>query len=735
MVIMVSEKLTKNYLIICLVILLLPIILSVNPPSCVAQEVHWQCSTNTNRWIDRGTLQISPWDNDTTLYIEIDSNTTYQEIDGFGGCFNELGWDALSALGKTERDNVMKALFDPNTGCKFNICRMPIGASDFAMNYYSLNDMTGDYAMNSFSIARDRERLIPYVKAAMVYKPDMKMWGSPWTPPAWMKTNGAYNGGRMIQTTQNLTAYALYLAKAVQAYQAEGLDFYALHVQNEPQWESNFPSCAWNGNELRDFIKNYLGPKFLNDKINAEIWLGTMNDGDFSALAGIVLSDNTANSYITGVGFQWFGKFAIQTCHDQYPDKRLMQTETECGYHQNDWDYAKYTFDLMKMYFDGWANSYMQWNMVLDQTGLSSWGWAQCSMISVDKNTKAVTYNPQFYCAKHFSYYVKPGAYRIYSGGNYSDKIAFMNPDGDMVLVVKNNITTDLAVAIKFGNYKIEPIVPANSFNTFIISSNISPPAQSPYGGNHRTIPGTIQAEDYDVGGEGVAYHDADSGNNGGQYRSEGVDIETCGEGGYDVGWTDIGEWLEYTVDVTAGTYNIIARVAGNNPSGASITFKLDETTVGTISVPNTGGWQNWTDVSISNVSISGGNGKILRLELNGLYYNLNSIRFEGSSLVTRTPTTAQTPSTCLIGNYPNPFNGETHIIFQLKNQSNVQIRIFNTFGQLVRVLINDTRPAGDYSLVWDDTDDTGNQVPSGIYFCHMKAGDFAKDRKMILLK
>jgi glucosylceramidase len=464
-----SERITKIYLIVYLFILIVPIILFVNPSSCDAQVVYWRCSTNTDHWIDCGTLQISPWDNDISLYIEIDSSTTYQEIDGFGGCFNELGWDALSALSQLERDKVIKALFDPDTGCKFNICRMPIGANDYAMNYYSLNDTAGDYAMNHFSIARDRERLIPYIKAAMVYKPDLKMWGSPWTPPAWMKTNGVYNGGSMIQTSQNLTAYALYLEKAVQAYQAEGLNFYALHVQNEPNIESNYPTCSWSDTELRDFIKNYLGPKFHNDKINAEIWLGTIM---FISTADAVLSDNIANSYITGVGFQWGGKYAIQTCHDTYPDKRLMQTETECGNHENDWNYAQYTFDLMKTYFNGWANSYMQWNMVLDQTGLSSWGWAQNSMISVDKNTTAVTYNPQFYCVKHFSYYVKPGAYRIYSGGNYDDIVAFKNPDGNMVLIVKNNNTDDLPVAIKLGDQKIKPIIPANSFSTFIITKS-----------------------------------------------------------------------------------------------------------------------------------------------------------------------------------------------------------------------------------------------------------------------
>lgn len=599
---MKREFKSRLSLVIGLCVLIFPIILSANPAVHAAQTVYWQSSTNSNRWVDKGTLQTTPWDNDTTLYIDVDQSTTYQQIDGFGGCFNELGWDALSALSQTERDNVMKALFDPNTGCKFNICRMPIGSSDYAMNYYSLNDTAGDYAMNNFSIARDRQRLIPYIKAAMVYKPDLKMWGSPWSPPAWMKTSGVYNGGRMIQTSQNLTAYALYMAKTVQAYQGDGLNFYAVHVQNEPTVETNYPSCAWSGAELRDYIKNYLGPKFYNDGINAEIWLGTINSGDYNAYAGTVLADSTANSYITGVGYQWGGQSAIQACHDNYPSKRLMQTETECGNHENDWNYAEHTFGLMKHYFDHWANSYMQWNMVLDQTGLSSWGWAQCSMISVDKNTRVVTYNPQFYCVKHFSYYVKPGAYRVYSGGNYGDKIAFKNPDGETVLVVQNNGTTDLAVAIKFGDQKIKPIIPADSYNTFRV-----------YGGSSsHSAYDQIEAESYN--------------------SQSGIQTESCSEGGQNIGWIENGDYAVYNnLDFGSGAASFQARVASQT-SGGNIELRLDSlsgTLIGTAAVSGTGGWQNWTTVSCNTSGTSGIHNLYLKFTGgSGYLFNVNWFKF-----------------------------------------------------------------------------------------------------------
>ncbi|MFO8009156.1 MAG: carbohydrate-binding protein [Candidatus Brocadiia bacterium] len=153
---------------------------------------------------------------------------------------------------------------------------------------------------------------------------------------------------------------------------------------------------------------------------------------------------------------------------------------------------------------------------------------------------------------------------------------------------------------------------------------------QSPYGGTARSIPGVIEAEDYDEGGEGVAYHDSDSGNNGGDYRTDDVDVQTTGDsagGAYNVGWAANGEWLEYTVNVTGGTYDIEARVASTQ-SGRTFDISLDGTNLGTVNVPNTGAWQTYQTVTLSDVTVSGGDGQILRLDLNGDSININWIEF-----------------------------------------------------------------------------------------------------------
>jgi len=157
--------------------------------SSVSAQVTWIESTDSLLWNSKSVSLVKAENDSAEIKI---TSEKLQTIDGFGACFNELGWKALSVLNDGDREKVIKDLFDPKEGLKLNICRMPIGANDFARNYYSLDDSTGDFEMKYFSIERDKEMLIPYIKAAMKYQPDLKIWGSPWTPPAWMKTNNHY---------------------------------------------------------------------------------------------------------------------------------------------------------------------------------------------------------------------------------------------------------------------------------------------------------------------------------------------------------------------------------------------------------------------------------------------------------------------------------------------------------------------------------------------------------------
>lgn len=451
--------------------------------SCSEHEkVEWVATTNDLPWDSRGSAYVGSEEADATAIV-IYPDSARQVINGFGGCFNELGWDALQSLPEVKRQEVAKELFDTIAGMRFTIYRMPIGANDYAVNWYSHNETAEDYGMKNFSLERDRQRLIPYIKMAQSYNPSLQVWASPWCPPAWMKTNNHYacqsnpqfndlpadrQGQEMVTQFRMepnvLSAYALYFEKFIQDYKEEGIEISAVHPQNELNSCQNFPSCIWTPKDMATFIGEYLGPQFEAGSIKTKIWLGTIERPHIERVDSI-LQDPKAGKYIAGVGFQWAGKEAIPEVHHKYPDMPLMQTETECGDGSNDWAAAEHTLGLMKHYFKHGANAYLYWNMVLDETGKSQWGWKQNSMISIDKASGKVTYNPEFYLMKHLSYFVKPGASYIPVSAD-ENCMAFINDD-QLVIFYYNAGEGDKKTSFKVNDKTIAVSLKPKSFNTF----------------------------------------------------------------------------------------------------------------------------------------------------------------------------------------------------------------------------------------------------------------------------
>lgn len=394
----------------------------------------------------------------------------FQAWEGFGGCFNELGWRALESLPRRERERTLDALFRPDGPCRFNICRVPIGASDYAESWYSLNETPGDYAMKRFDISRDRGCLLRYVKAALARRPDITLFASPWSPPTWMKFPAACNYGKLVKTRRNLEAYALYLAKFVKAYAAEGVRIGRIFPQNEPDSDQKFPSCAWSGEELRDFIRDDLGPRFAREKLATEIWLGTIERPDYDAWVNVVLSDRKARAFVKGVAFQWAGKGAAQRTHQAWPDLSLMMSENECGDGKNTWTYAHYVFSQLHHYVSNGARSYVYWNMALAPGGLSTWGWRQNAMLTANAQTGRATPNPEFYVMSHASGFVDPGARVMELAGSWSaDALAWRNPDGQVVIVAHNPFAEPRRVEVSSGDSRLVAELPPGSFNTLVL--------------------------------------------------------------------------------------------------------------------------------------------------------------------------------------------------------------------------------------------------------------------------
>jgi len=413
--------------------------------------------------------------------LEIDPATSYQEIQGFGGSFNEKGWTALQLLPDGGK-KVLATLFDPAGMARFNICRVPVGASDYAESRYSLAETPDDFALKDFSIARDRERLIPYIKAAQRLNPALKIWGSAWSPPAWMKTNKELNSGAMLADPAVYDAYARYLLKFAQAYRAEGIEIYALCPQNEPSTLTDYPSCDWTGEQLRDFIRDHMGPVFAKEQGPA-IWLGTINKPELERFIAPTMNDPVAARYVSALGLQWFALEILPECARRWPGLMIAQTETECGNRHwepgyrrdaapNDWAYGAYTWGKIHDFFAAGASIYEAWNMVLDTKGRSiGWQthWPQNALVAVDFATRRAQYTPAFWAFAHFSHFVAPGARRVALKGELKDAIAFSNPDGSVVLALSNQGEQPRQLTVALGATRRVVSLPPRSFATLVL--------------------------------------------------------------------------------------------------------------------------------------------------------------------------------------------------------------------------------------------------------------------------
>lgn len=449
-----------------------------------AQPVRVTQSTEGEYWKSTG-RELTREPDPSLPVISLERNYE-QIIDGFGACFNELGWEAFEMLPAKQRNELMAEFFSPE-GFNFSICRMPIGANDYARNFYSHNYVEDDFAMKHFNIDRDRTALVPYIKMARQYNPGLAVWASPWCPPVWMKTNhhyacrpgdqndleeeqaGGENSTQFIMEPDYLEAYARYFVKFIRAYANEGIPLYAVHVQNEPNSCQVFPSCIWTSEDLATFIGDYLGPAFDTAGLDTEIWLGTIERPSVEKV-DTVLHHPRAGNYIRGVGFQWAGKKAIPGVHRKYPEMPLMQTESECGDGSNDWVAAEYTWSLIRHYLENGANSYLYWNMILDETGRSRWGWKQNSLVSVDSKTGAFTRNPEFYLFRHLTHFVQPGARKLQTPAGAGEALLFENPDGQLVLLAVN--TTGKEVKRQFRirrNGYLQIDVEPHSFQTVVV--------------------------------------------------------------------------------------------------------------------------------------------------------------------------------------------------------------------------------------------------------------------------
>jgi glucosylceramidase len=430
-----------------------------------AQNAYWKAGTLTE--VTSGTADVT-----------VNEATAFQTWDGFGGTFNEVGWAMLELLDPAERERALTLLFGMD-GARFAFGRVPIGASDYALERYTLNENAGDYAMAMFSVDHDKQNLIPYIQAALAIKPDIRLWASPWSPPTWMKDNSAFDGGNMKSDAMTLGAHALYLAKFVEEYAKLGITIEAIHPQNEPGYATRYPSCLWTPALMNEYIRDYLGPTFAERNVPADIYLGTMSNADAGkdgTIISTVTADSATMSFVKGFGLQWNMINSVEGLKSR--NLPIVQSEHKCGNYPwetatfnaqtppNDHAYGVESWGLIRDWIVAGATVYSAWNMVLDKDGHNSdmeRPWPQNALLWVDRSAKTLNVTPAYYAFRHLSEFVDPGARRIATTGG--DALAFKNPDGTLVAAMFNQGAAKRAI-VSIGGKLVQFDMPGNGWAT-----------------------------------------------------------------------------------------------------------------------------------------------------------------------------------------------------------------------------------------------------------------------------
>lgn len=400
------------------------------------------------------------------LVIEVDEGQQFQEIEGFGAAITGSSAYVITRnLPSTQRTALLRELFSAKEGIGLNSIRMSIGASDFSTGPYTYDDRPAgqrDDSLQHFSIAKEKQELIPVLQEIFRINPGIHLMGSPWSAPGWMKTSGRMEGGSLRKDAYD--AFARYFEKYLQAFQQEGIHVDAISIQNEPQYEAFYPTMKMMAPEQLVFIKDHLGPLFRSKGISARILLFDHNWNSPEYPVSI-LNDPAARQFVDGSAFHCYegSVGAMSQVHNAHPDKGLYFTECSGG----SWSpgFANnlkwQTQTLMIGTLRNWSKNVMLWNMALDEhngpttnpmdtASKVNRGCMTCRGVVTVNTSGAITRNVEYYVLGHFGRFVQPGAKRIFSTQQPEiENVAFVNPDRTKVLVTVNTTAAPRAFTVK----------------------------------------------------------------------------------------------------------------------------------------------------------------------------------------------------------------------------------------------------------------------------------------------
>ena len=396
---------------------------------------------------------------ESEVVVFVDPAKTFQTFFGIGAAMTDAAAETFYKLPKASQQELLKAYFDKQNGIGYTVARTNINSCDFSSDMYTyVTD--GDKELKSFNIAHDKKFKIPFIKEAMAAAGGkLNLFGSPWSPPAWMKDNNdMLQGGKL--KPEFYSSWANYFTKFIKEYEKEGVPVWGVSIQNEPMAKQRWESCIYTAQEETDFLKKNLGPTMEKEGLkDKKIIVWDHNRDIIHQRAQTYFNDPEAAKYIWGLGFHWYEDWSggtpmfenLRRVHEAYPDKNIFFTEgcaeSFDSTRYNAWVLGEeYGMSMINDFNNGMVG-FTDWNILLDETGGPNHVQNFCfAPIHGDTRTGKIIYTNAYYYIGHFSKFIQPGAKRIISSASRSQLLttAFTNPDGKTVVVVMNqgNIKT-----------------------------------------------------------------------------------------------------------------------------------------------------------------------------------------------------------------------------------------------------------------------------------------------------